>query len=315
MSWSDLNLSGKLVYLTGYQQNNTALMRIQALDLENGAISTIFQAPPLGWIYSALVSPDEKQIVMAYSPPTGYQTIYILPLSGSSAPQQLFSPPSQNDQYLEPVWSPDGKYVYFVHANYSLPTEGPNQHYPLFEIYRLAYPAGPLEKIVDQAYWPRLSADSSRLLYVSANPDDGTNKLFIANLDGSDAQQVVMSGAYIPTIIDAPVFLPDGKSILFSAPVPARSSASSWLDQLSGVISASAHSVPSEWWSVPVGGGVPTQLTHIQAIGLYASISPDNRHIASFSGNGVFVMNPDGTGLSLLVSDVGGIPGTVSWIP
>ena len=66
---------------------------------------------------------------------------------------------------------------------------------------------------------------------------------------------------------------------------------------------------------MPVGGGVPTQLTHIQAPGLYASISPDNQHIASFSGNGVFVMKPDGTGLTMIVNDVGGIAGTVNWIP
>ncbi len=243
------------------------------------------------------------------------RTLYSLPLDGSSPPEQIFAPPSQSDQYLQPVWSPDGKYIYFVHTNYALPRKDPNQHYPIFEIYRMAAPAGPLEKIVENAYWPRLSANSSRLVYVTQNPDDGTNKLFVANADGSNPQEVVLSGPSIPTIIDAPVFLPDGSTILFSAPVPAQSSVPSWLDRLFGVIVASAHSVPSEWWSVPVEDGVPTQLTHIQAPGLYASISPDTQHIASFSGNGVFVMNPDGTGLTMLVSDVGGIPGTVNWIP
>ena len=315
ITWSDLNISGKLVYITAFERNNTPLMEIQALDLGSGVITTIFQAPQLGWIYTASVSPDEKQVVLGYSPPTGNQILYIMPLDGSSAPQPLFAPPTQDDQYLEPVWSPDGKYIYFVHANYALPPEDPNQHYPIFEIYRMAYPDGPLEKIVDKAYWPRLSADSSRLVYTSANPDDGTNKLFIANADGSNAQEVVLSGPLIPTIIDAPVLMPDGQTILFSAPVPAQSSAPFWLDRLFGAIVAAAHIIPSEWWSVPAGGGVPTQLTHIQAPGLYASISPDNMHIASFSGNGVFVMNPDGTGLTNLIKDVGGIPGTVNWIP
>ena len=66
---------------------------------------------------------------------------------------------------------------------------------------------------------------------------------------------------------------------------------------------------------MPVGGGAVTQLTHIQAASLYASISPDKRTIASFSGDGVFVMNPDGSELTMMVTGTGGNLGTVNWIP
>jgi len=62
-------------------------------------------------------------------------------------------------------------------------------------------------------------------------------------------------------------------------------------------------------------GGAATRLTSIRATGLFASISADKRYIASYSGNGLFVMNPDGTNLTMLIPDMGGIPGTVSWIP
>jgi hypothetical protein len=82
-----------------------------------------------------------------------------------------------------------------------------------------------------------------------------------------------------------------------------------------GVIVASAHSLPSDWWQVPITGGTPVQLTQIQAPGLYGSYSPDYQHLASFSGLGIFVMNPDGSGGAMLVNDVGGILGTVDWIP
>jgi Tol biopolymer transport system component len=314
VTWSGLNLTGKLVFIVASVQGNNPQMEIQELDLGTGEITTIFQAPSDGWIYSAVVSPDYKQIVMAYSLPAAGQALYILPIDGSQPPQMLFPLPTKDDQYLEPAWSPDGKYLYFVHANYALPPQEPNQHYPIFEIDRMAYPNGQLEKLIEKAYWPRLSADGSRLVYVSENPDDGTNNLFLANPDGSNASQVVMSGPVAPNIIDAPIFSPDGQSILFSAPVPAQSSAPTWLDRLFGAIPASAHSVPSEWWSVPLGGGAATQLTHIQAPGLYASISPDNQHIASFSGNGIYVMDTDGSGLTMVLSDVGGILGTVNWI-
>src|SRR6266508_461810 len=88
-----------------------------------------------------------------------------------------------------------------------------------------------------------------------------------------------------------------------------------WFEKLLGIQVAEAHTIPSDWWSVPLTGGVVTQLTHIQAAGLFASISPDERYIVSYSANGLFVMNPDGTGLTMLIPDMGGTIGTVDWIP
>lgn len=81
-----------------------------------------------------------------------------------------------------------------------------------------------------------------------------------------------------------------------------------------GIRLARAHNVPSDWWSVPVTGGVPTQLTNIQTINLFASISPDKHRIASLSGEGLFVMHLDGSNLSQLIVDPQ-VHGTVSWIP
>ncbi len=81
-----------------------------------------------------------------------------------------------------------------------------------------------------------------------------------------------------------------------------------------GIEVVKAHNVPSDWWSVPVVGGVPARLTQLQTINLFASISPDKRHIASLSGEGIFVMNLDGSNVTHLLSDTG-VLGTVNWIP
>jgi hypothetical protein len=59
---------------------------------------------------------------------------------------------------------------------------------------------------------------------------------------------------------------------------------------------------------------VPTRLTNIQTINLFASISPDRQHIASLSGDGIFVMDLDGSNLTQVLSD-SGVHGTLSWIP
>ncbi len=324
VTWGSLHLTGTLVYMSSKETQSTPIMSVQALDLATGQITAIFQAPSGAWIDFISVSPDEKQLLMAYLPPrdpnatssAAQQALYTMPTDGSQSPQILFTPPSSNDQYYEPVWSPDGKYIYFAHVDYAAPPKVAGQHYPSYEILRVTYPlSGQPQKVADGAYWPRLSADGARLAYVTLDPVDGTNKLFVANADGSGAYQVALNGLYVPQIIDAPFFTPDDKSVLYSAVSPTQPSQPNWVDKLFGITEAYAHTVPSDWWSVPIGGGTPTQLTHIAAVGLYASLSPDKKYIASYSGNGVFVMNPDGTGSTTIVPDVGGLAGTVSWIP
>jgi len=318
VSWDSLKLTGKLVYTAAGQDGNSAYFRIQALDLATGQGTTLYQAPSNGFIYFVTVSPDEKELVMAYSPPPGtdlsaHQELYSLPLDGSKPPQLLFIPPTNDDEYFQPEWSADGKYLYFSHVNYQLHTD-PKAHFPTYEVYRMAFPDGQPQKIVDQAFWPRLSADLSHLVYVSYSPLDGTNQLFLANPDGSNPQQVSISVQGIQ-YIDAPIFSPDNQSLFISVVTPTQSYVPGWWDRLLGVSVAFAHTVPSDWWSVPVTGGSATQITHLNAIGLFASISPDKQYLVSYSGGGIFVMRPDGTDSTMIINDVGGNPGTVTWIP
>jgi len=176
----------------------------------------------------------------------------------------------------------------------------------------MSYPDGQPEKIADHAFWPRISSDSTRLVYVSLDPVTGSNELVIANADGSNPQ--VISGSSMPDLIDAPIFSPDGRSILFSAPPPPQAYQPDWLEKLMGIQVVKAHNVPSDWWSVPVTGGVPARLTQIQTINLFASIAPDKKHIASLGEEGIFVMDLDGSNLTRLIIDPG-VSGTVSWIP
>jgi Tol biopolymer transport system component len=294
-------------------------LQVQILNLVTGEIRTIFNAPKYSWIYYISVSPDHTQLLMSYNPPPGEgsvdQDIYVMPLDGSQAPQRLFTPPIPEDDYIEVEWSPDSKYVYVTHVNYHIPpAEG--QMYPLYTIYRRAMPEGELEMISEKAYWPRVSPDSSRIAYVTVELFRRGNKLFVADADGSNAQEVIISGPRIPDIKDAPLFSADGQSLIFSADVPTQSYQPNWLDRLIGVQVAQAHSnVPSDWWIISVNGGEVTQLTNIQSRGLFGSLSPDKQYIASYSLDGIFVMKTDGTQLTQLIPNPQSVPGTVSWIP
>jgi Tol biopolymer transport system component len=184
----------------------------------------------------------------------------------------------------------------------------------VYDILRMRYPDGEPEKIADHAFWPRVSSDSSKLVYILVDPDTAKNELFVSNADGSNFRHVELSGPQVPKILDAPIFAPDGRSILFSAPEPTQSDQPNLFERVLGIQVAQAHDVPSDWWSVPVTGGVPTRLTQLQTINLFASLSPDQKHIASVSGEGLLVMDPSGSNLTQLVSDPG-VHGTVSWIP
>jgi len=320
LTWGSLNLTGKFVFSMGaVDKDNNFIVQIQVLDLATGNITVAYRAPLNGWIHYVSVSSDGKQIVMSYSPPTGenpniVQALYVLPLDGSKPPQLLLMPPTPEDQYTQAEWSPDGKYIYYTHVNYRIP-EDQNRLSPLYKIFRMAYPGGQPELIAEGAYWPRLAADSSRLVYVSVDPLSIKNKLIVANPDGGNAQEVVMAGSYIPDIKSAPIFSPDGQSILFSGEVPGESYQPNRFEKLSGIRVASAEGEPSDWWSVPVGGGEITQLTNIRHRGLYASIAPDNQYIAIFSKDNMFVMKPNGSELTILISELHGFSGTLTWIP
>lgn len=316
ITWPHLNLSGKLVYLNSTMDGGTLISKIQMLDLLTGDIATLFSVSP-AWIYYVTISPDRRMLVMSYSPPrqpnsSSSRSLYKIPLDGSVEPQPLFTPPNSSDRYTQAEWSPDGKYIYYVHYNQDERAEG--QLLEDYDLSRMTYPEGEQEKIAEHAFWPRLSSDSSRLVFVFVDPNSGRNELYIANADGSNPRRIALSGAQTPEIIDAPVFAPDGQSILFSAPEPVRAYQPDFFERLLGVQVAKAHSVPSDWWSVPVTGGEPTRLTNIQSINLFASVSPDQKHIASLNGEGLFVMDLDGSNLTQVLVD-SGVHGTVTWIP
>lgn len=321
VTWSNLKLKGKLIYISQEDTPDQVFMVIQVLDLQTGQVSTLFRAPDQSWIYALTVSADHKQLIMSYATPSdakslGVPALYSMPLDGSAPPKLLFAPPSKDDQYFQPLWaSVSGKdYLYYSRAQSKGPSKAGTQNLAI-DLYRMALPDGPQEKIAGSAFWPAVSSDGTRLVYVSIDENNGTNKLVSASPDGTNAHDIAATGAWIPHYIDAPAFLPDDKTVLFSAISLAQASAPTWLDQLMGVTVASAHNVPSDWWSVPVDGGAVTQLTHLQTTALFASMLPDHQHIASYSGGGLFVMNLDGTSVQMLNQDSGGIPSSLHWIP
>lgn len=318
VTWSGLSLTGSLIYISPPVAGDVSFfISLRKLNLITGEITPIFTTTGDDWIYYASVSPDAKQLIMSYVPTTqsnasSSQALYRILLDETALPQLLFSPPTPDDHYVHAEWSPNGKYIYYAHYNSN--NRLPGLLEPIYDIFRMSYPEGQTEKIAENAFWPRISSDSTILVYVSINPNSGKNELYVAHADGSNARRINLSGSLAPEIIDAPIFSPDGGHVIFSAPPPPQAYQPNWFETLMGIQVVKAHEIPSDWWSVPVTGGAATRLTQLQTIRLFASLSPDKKHIASLSGEGIFVMDQQGSNLTQLLFDPG-VSGTVSWIP
>jgi Tol biopolymer transport system component len=187
-----------------------------------------------------------------------------------------------------------------------------------YTVERLAYPSGQPEVLAQNAYWPRLSADGSKLVFVTFGPVNYSSQLFVANADGTEPKQIVLPDTLL---VDAPLFSPDGQWIIFSGADLGRVAPLSWLDRLLGVRVASAHNVLSDWWRIPIAGGKPEQLTELSDYSLYGDFSPDGQYFVFACVTGLFVMPapvgpvpPDRSALTLILYGAG-VYSTVNWIP
>ena len=302
-------LTGHLIYIQG-------IRTLVKLDLGTGRLTTLFDGTGNAWITAASVSPDGKQIVMAYAPPSqnpaqmGYAALYLMPTDGSAAPKVFVPRRNDQDTFFMPIWSANGKYVYYAHEVVNPATTQTANTYK-YVLERASYPDGQTQQLIDNAFWPRPSPDGSKLAYVSFEPQSNANDLYIANADGSQPKRVLPANDFLA--VDAPLFSPDGKELLFSAVGQPQVSQLSWFDQLLGVQVAEAHNIPSEWWRVSATGGKPERLTNIGETGLFGAFSPDGSRLAFITFDGIFVMAPDGSDLIQLIPN--GPTSTVDWIP
>jgi len=312
--WANLNLTGRLIF-------NQPKFGLSQLDLVTGALTTIFPLPEDGWMTGAALAPDGQAWVMAYAPPPpsdqvqlGYTDLYLLPLGGTE-PKIVLARSDPQESFFSPLWSAQGDYIYFAHFKPLRAENGTPPPVPyLYTIERMAYPGGMLEVLVTNAFWPALSPDGTKLAFVGSDPETFLNDLYIANADGTDLTKIVPPDSF--EAVDAPFFSPDGSAIVFSA-VGEGPQALRLIDQLLGVSTVFAapaeHSVPSDWWSVPVTGGQPTRLTRIYDTSLFGDYAPDGEHIAFISATGIYVMSPEGGNVYPLSGLLAF--GSVEWVP
>ena len=230
---------------------------------------------------SARLSPDGRRIAVgAYYGDDTLQA-YVMNVDGSN-PTHIASVPHGGNY---PFWSPDGRILYTVYASnasgsrftrfYSMNVDGTAQTH-LFDL--------------DIEFGsPLLSPDGQRIVGQTIIDDAGHTDIYVVSIDGTGLTRLT----YRETYSYHPAWSPDGQQIAFA----------------SGVI-----------WIVNTDGTGFTPLPTYGNGSCWApDWSPDGEWIAfgcgtSHDSEDIFVIRPDGTGLTQLI-DSPGSDNTPSWGP
>lgn len=278
-----------------------------------GAVTRLFTVPANGWLAHAAVAPQGDRVVLSYAPPPpegqiqfGYTHLYEMSLTADTSPTLLLPPDTPDEVFFNPVWSPDGRFLYFSHVR---PEDAGAGTFTTV-LQRWNVDTGEITAVAANAIWPRPSPDGTQLAYVAVNPQTQANGLVVSRADGSEPRQLVPEDAF--QVVDVPVFSPDGQWLYFSAAQNATSGRS-WWEWLLGVQVAAAHNIPSDWYRIPLQGGVPERLTFIDGVNLFGLFAPDGETLFFTSASGLQQMQPDGTGIRRL-TETAAAP-SLSWQP
>ncbi len=308
MTWAGHGLSGHLL-LIQYQDYGDQLIN---LDLQTGKYQLVYQAPDKSKLTGASLSPDGKQYLLTYSAPNGQiqlgnTDLYLLPAGSTEQPKLLLGRKANEESYFDASWYQDGKRIIYAHFFQQGTSSAPIYRYVIESIDL----NGTVGMLIDNAYWPVLSPDGSKIAYVYSDPKLNSNDLYVADADGKNPKAISTPGVTPP--VDAHLFSRDGKTIYFSMVDQQTQPVSSWWDGLFGIETVSAHNVPSDWYKAPVEGGKIEKVTDVKDTGMFGDLSPDGTRLIFISANGLFAVKTDGSDLVKL-SD-GTFDGTVQWLP
>jgi Tol biopolymer transport system component len=261
-------------------------------------------------------SPDGKRVAYTESKlsATGVavNSIHLIDADGKND-RALATPPDVKTTLNWPVFSPDGKWVYYTS---SFPVPPDSEH---AEIQRVASGGGAPQKIIQDAHSASFSADGSQIAFERFNFTNFSASLWIADADGQNARLLVADDLF--SIVMASRFSPDGKWILFAASgpptrplpgallLPHRQCEPQLLCALAGT--AHADGLPWDLWVVSVDGKHFEQLTNVGFDSPWPAWSRDGKYIAVFETSGFYVLDVDKRLLSQWKSEGG--HGIMDW--
>ncbi len=288
------------------------------------------KATDLALAKSPTISPDGGKMVYAYSPePEGSQgnivigqDLYLYDLKTGNNTILLKRDDPQG--FLDhPVWSVDGKYLFFD-SRIPRRDQAGQITGELITLYRYNLATKQREKLAEDAREPNPSPDGKQVVYTEVQTQNNYEQsLKILDLDTKKPRLLAGTDKGFQAIY-FPRISPDGLSIAFSAaggpdntatpgssglqPIaPTPTKATSLLVQPSGLLSllpsapprklAARHGLPYDLWLIKTDGSGLRRLTTLYEDQPMAAWSKDGQKIALMAGQGFYMLATEGKNL------------------
>jgi Tol biopolymer transport system component len=270
-----------------------------------GQERTVLETPDETFLAYPVWSPDGSRIAHVQSTfstvdPEGDwgDDVYAAPVAGGG-PQLLFKHDRRGVQIQGLAWTPDGRGL-LMGYQVTLLQDGRFAG-RIERIERLEVATGERATVVENALFPSLSRDGTRIGYLTQD-NRGKVSLWVAAADGADARQVSELAEHFLFVL-SPRIAPDGASIAIAAvALQAAADRPIWRGRPAGSgASAPArngtHGFPMDIWSVRVADGAVSRLTNIGEDEPYPAWSPDGATMTIMATGGLYELNTDGTNL------------------
>ncbi|MEQ8676684.1 MAG: hypothetical protein RLP44_30875 [Aggregatilineales bacterium] len=275
-------LSGRLLYTQGRGG-------IWQIDLASGESAVWWQLPGVGYVSGITPSPDATSFVVAYEPqmpdnsPTSSTDLYLLDANTLQA-TPIIERTTITEVYDHPLWSGDGAWLYYAHYALQLNAEGAVQG-STQTLERL--PADNFEStpeiVLNDALEFWLTEDMVKATYVYFDPQSFLYSLWIADIDGADAVELVADNIFQG--LGSPRISPDGRAIYFGA------SGAPIAQTASDLPGAQAHGAPWDIWKIDLADGAYSRVTNLGIDGPALAWSPEGRYLAFVALEGVYMLD------------------------